>query len=479
MLQTLSALGTGRGGLRAAVCCALAVGCAAQSPSEGERRDVLASEASRRAAAYQFTAEDERLLDEIQHACFQYFWKEVGAPAKLAKDRHKGPVASIAAVGFQLSSLPIGVERGWITRAQGAERARTVLDALVNRKDNRWNGMYLHFPDLDTGGPQQHGYDHEVSTVDTALLLAGAIPAAQYFGGPVTELVDRMLREANWKAFAIAEGGLIKMSWRSAKKPTVEAPGEFSRYHWHINSDEERLVYLLAAGAPREHAVDPALYYTLSRTLKRHGDGEPFVVSWPGCLFTYFFAHCWIDYRTLGPDNPGAFGVDAPRVDWWENSRRAAVTQRQRCIELAKQYRTFAEDRWGVSPSSGRDGYLVPEMKPNLRDEEHLFEGTIAPYAAGSAITFTPRESVAALRAYRTLEGPDGKPFVWRDPSEGGYGLVDSFNLDQNYAHDDYLGIDHGPMLLAIENARTGLVWRLFMEHPYVRGALQRLKLAE
>lgn len=456
----------------------LAVGCAAQSPADRPQRDILRSDETRRVAEFTFSAADEKLLDEVQKACFLFFWKEVGTPACLAKDRFKGPVASIAAVGFQLSSLPIGVERGWITRDEGEQRARTVLAALANRSDNRWNGIYLHFPDSNTGGPQTHGYDHEVSTVDTALLFAGAIPAAQYFGGEVAELTDRMLREANWRAFAIEEGGMIKMSWRSANKPTVEPPGEFSRFPWHINSDEERLVYFLAAGSPVEaHAVDPALYYKLSRTTKRHADGQPFIASWPGCLFTYFFAHCWIDYRSLGADDPTAFGVDAPRVDWFENSRRATITQRMRCIELSSQYRTFAEDRWGVSPSSGRDGYLVPEIRPNLRDEEHLFEGTIAPYAAASAIMFTPRESLEAIRAYRSLKGPDGNPFVWRDPADGGYGFVDSFNLDQNYAHDDYLGIDQGPMLLAIENARTGLIWRLFMAHPYVEQCVKRLKL--
>src|SRR5205814_9989365 len=107
------------------------------------------------------------------------------------------------------------------------------------------------------------------------------------------------------------------------------------------------------------------------------------------------------------------------------------------------------------------------------------FEGTVAPYAAGTAIMFTPRESLAALRAFRALKDEHGKPLVWRDPADGGYGFADSFNLDQKFVSDDYIGIDQGPLLLGIENARTGLVWKLFMKCPIVRDGLKRLKMGE
>ena len=90
---------------------------------------------------------------------------------------------------------------------------------------------------------------------------------------------------------------------------------------------------------------------------------------------------------------------------------------------------------------------------------------------------FTPQESLAALREYRSLRRPDGKPLAWRNPADGGYGFVDSFRLDPPYGQDDNLGIDQGPMLLAIENARTGLVWRLFMQHPAAQRAVERLQL--
>jgi hypothetical protein len=109
------------------------------------------------------------------------------------------------------------------------------------------------------------------------------------------------------------------------------------------------------------------------------------------------------------------------------------------------------------------------------KDEWH--EGTVAPYAAASSIMFVPHESMRAIRAFHNLTDTSGRPLVWRDPSSGGYGFVDAFNLDQGYASDDYVGIDQGPMLLAIENARTGLVWKLFMQSDTARRAVERLRL--
>jgi len=127
---------------------ACAVSCTQAQPGDA----ILRSPETKAALEYRFSTADQALLDEVQYACFQYFWNQVGTHAKLVKDRKKAPVSSIAAVGFQLSSLPIGVEHGWITRQQGLERARTVLRSLIERDDNKKFGVYLHYPDLNTGG---------------------------------------------------------------------------------------------------------------------------------------------------------------------------------------------------------------------------------------------------------------------------------------------------------------------------------------
>ncbi|MCA9188811.1 MAG: hypothetical protein KDA99_24465, partial [Planctomycetales bacterium] len=264
-------------------------------------------------------------------------------------------------------------------------------------------------------------------------------------------------------------------------KATIDGPGAFSPWDWWIASAEEQLVYFLACSAPDPpERVPPEIYYQLARATARHNDGPPFVLTWNGALFTYFFSQCWIDYRSFDADDPTQFSVTTPRVDWFENSRRATLTHRQRCIEAANEFKSFAADRWGLSPCtgfkpSGQPTYLVPDVMPNRSERDNFCFGTVAPYAAGSTIVFTPEESMQALRAMRELTVA-GKPFAWQPIEEGGYGFVDSFNLDQGLASDDHVGIDVGPMLLAIENARTGLIWKLFMQHATSRRAVKTLK---
>jgi hypothetical protein len=444
---------------------------------------ILATPESQSAWEYDFSAQDEALLEQIQRGCFQYFWKEVGSPAMLAKDKTTDTICSIAAVGFQLTSLPIAVERGWVTREEGEQRAEMILRSLLERRDNKKFGIYLHFLDERNGGlpdfsRTRHRYELQASTIDHALFQAGAMTAAVYFGGEVAQLANRITRDANWRAMHDNESGYLTMGWRASTGRGVDGPGEIRPSFWQWASDEERLVYFLAVGAPTgDHALEPASYYRLKRVVEQHEGMPPYVVSWNGSLFTYFFSHCWIDYRGLAADDPADFSVDEPAVDWFENSRRAVLTHRERCIEASEQLPTLGENRWGLAPCAFRDRYLVGEVQPNLSDKDVWYEGVVAPYAAGSAIMFTPAESLAALREFKSLRGPKGSPLAWRDPSQGGYGFVDSFSLDPPYGHDENLGIDAGPLLVAIENARSGLVWRLFMQHDVAKRAVERLRL--
>jgi hypothetical protein len=455
------------------------------APALGASADDTTIEAtpeSEVAWSYKISDEDAAILDKIQRGCFLYFWKEVGAPAELAKDKSSDTISSIAAVGFQLASLPIGVERGWISREEGAKRAVTVLKSLVERDDNKKFGIYLHYVDKDSGGlpdfsKTKYRYELHASTIDHALLQAGAMAASTYFGGDVEVLTNQLIRDANWRAYQSESGGFLSLGWRATTDAGLAGPGNFESWKWTRAGDEERLIYMMGVGSEGEHAIDPAAYYKLERNVQRHGDMQPYVVSWNGSLFIHSFSHLFVNYRQLGPDDPKAFGVEQPRVDWFENSRRAALTHRQRCIEVSAQYPTLAHNRWGLAPCSYRDTYLVHEVMPNLSGQDVWFGGVVPPYGAGSAIVFTPQESMDALREYMSLKDPEGRLLVWRDPDHGGYGLVDSFTLDPPYAHEEYLGIDQGPMLLAIENARTGLVWKLFMQHELAKKAVERLQL--
>lgn len=432
---------------------------------------------------YPFTDSDNQFLDQVAKGCFNYLWNEVGVPARLAKDRRTTPVASLAGVGFQLASLPIGSERGWITREQGLERAQIILRTLRDAPGNRRHGVFLHFVNADNGRIYPP-YNNEISTVDHTLFLAGAMTAASYFGGEVAEIVHQLATETNWREYQRSDTGLITFAWKLHESGDVDGPGEYTTHEWHLATDEERLVYFVAAGSPNEDFdVSPESYYKLKRHVGQYKEMQPYVLSWNGLLFTYFFSHCYIDYRNMGPDDPAQFGGEGPRVDWFENSRRATLAHRQACLDLADKYRSFGDERWGLSPCMGQVGsepqwnYIVQELQPNIRGNDDLKQGTIAPYAAGSCIMFTPRESLAALRAFQMLKDKYGEPLVWRDPAMGAYAFADSFNLDQNVACDDNVAIDVGPMLLAIENARTGLIWKLFMEHDDARRAAERLKL--
>jgi hypothetical protein len=435
------------------------------------------------ATSYVLSADDEKLLEEIQYGCFRYLWDEVGSPACLVKDRSQTNVASTAAIGFQLASLAVGIEHSWITRSEGRTRARSILEALVAHPENRRCGICLHFLDPHTGRPAADSPGVEFSTVDHALLLCGAISAAEYFGGEVAAVVRRLVQESNWRAYVRAGQDRVCFGFRPDDPQHPQGPGDFIPFEWKWSSAEEQLVYLMAVGSPVErHSIEPDVYYKLERPIRRHRSLPPFVVSWNGALFTYFFSHCYIDFRSLAADDPGRFQVNAPRVDWFENARRAVLTHRQRCLEMSTEFGTLAANRWGLSPClgylpDGSETYLVPAVRPNAGNQEDWCGGTITPYAAGSAIMFTPRESLDVLRELRYLKraGETGL-FAWQDPRDGGCGMVDALNLDQGWAVRSQVGIDVGPMLLAIENVRTGLIWKLFQQNESVQRARQRLE---
>lgn len=470
------------------------------SPSAFAQEAIERSAETQTALEYQFTAEDEKLLDEVQRGCFEFLWKEVGNPVPVVKDRLTNEkVSSLAGVGFQLSAIPIGVERGWITREQGEQRAQAILAGILPRTDNKKFGIYLHYVDLHTGG--LHDDPHmqvQASTVDHALLQAGAMTAGVYFGGEVSRLADQLVADANWKVFEVPlnerhrQPGepekFISFGWRAdGEAHSLDGEGSFRPWSWYKACAEEHLTTFLAVGAPNpDYAVAPDMYYRLHRVIKGWEDLPPFAVSWGSQAFTFFFAHCWIDFARYGTDDPQAFGVDQTPIDWFENSRRAMVTHRQRCIESADEFKTFGPNRWGMSPAAdinekGEIGYIVQSIRPSMEDHDNFCGGTVTPYAAGSAIMFTPKESIAALREFRNLKDAQGNHIVWRPIEEGGYGLLDSFNLerDDRPGTPDYLSIDDGPMIVAIENARTGLVWKLFMQHPVAQRAVERLKWQE
>lgn len=461
---------------------------------------VIASPPGMTRPPFRFTKADDQLLDEVQRAAFLFLWKACDPRSGMVVDRSSVKFASTAGVGFQLAALPIGVERGWVTKDEACARAIMILSALEGNPNNRKAGLFYHFLDGATAGPIDQDV---VSTVDSALLFAGMLTAGSYFGGEARERADRLFDQADWTFFAENNPrphehhlkGFISLGWKPAdfKNPTGE--GSLLPYYWADSGDEHRLVCLLAGAASNPaHRVDPLLYYRLRRQIGEFQDTGPMVYfPWSGALFTNFFAHCFINYAAMGPDDPAGHGVARrANVDWWENSRRAVLLHRRKAEGRASQSPNFGPNAWGLTASDAVTGYAVPgvfpdplkftDMRPELDystyvPQDNFGDGTIAPYGAGSSVMFDPVAAIAALRHYRSLKGPDGRPLIWRDPSEGKgmYGFQDAVNVATGWVAPDCVAIDQGPLVLAIENARSGLVWKLFDKHPAIREAMERL----
>ncbi|MFI4896850.1 MAG: glucoamylase family protein [Phycisphaerales bacterium JB059] len=494
--------------LLAATVIGLLTGACAASQDASPRPEslvVITDHAQHPRPPFDLPPSDVELLDEIQRASFRLFWDAVSPETGMVYDRTSSDVVSVAGVGFQLAALPVGVERGWITQTEGRRRALQILRALEDEPSNRKAGLFYHFLEPHDASPRRVGAELVVSTIDSAVLFSGMLCAGMYFEGEVRQIADRLFANADWTFFLqdpgaeAPPGEFVSLGWRPADDTDPTGPGALIPYSWIDSGDEHRLVTFMGVAAPNpEHRLPPQTYFSLRRQLGVHERvGEMVWFPYSGALFTAFFAHCFIDYAHMGVDNPGEL-TDLPRspVDWWENSRRIVQLHRARARENPEGLPTLGEHAWGLTACDGPDGYLVPGVYPERLDPPGLVSGrdfstyrptprwgggTVAPYGAGASVMFDPEHAIAALRFYRGLTRADGTPLVWRDPAAGGYGLADSFNLgapgEGPWVADDDVAIDHGPMLLGIENARSGLVWTLYSSHPAVRAGEDRLGL--
>jgi hypothetical protein len=401
--------------------------------------------------------DDEAFLDLVQHTAFDYLWYETNPANGLIKDRSNDPSrSSIAAVGFGLSALPVGIDRGWISREAGRARVLTTLEFLRDSPHGPepdatgYKGFYYHFLDMQTG---RRAGEAELSTIDTALLLAGVLHVQQYFDqdeaseARIRTLADNLYRRVDWPWMQVRAARLCH-GW------TPESG--FLPYDWG-GYNEAMILYLLALGSPTlPISPDAWTAWTSSYTWETHF-GQAFVVFPP--LFGHQYSHVWIDFRGI----QDAYMRDKG-LDYFENSRRATLANRAYAIANPLGWDDYGENVWGLTASDVPASYSARGAPPAERDD-----GTITPTAAGGSFAFTPHESLAALRhmyaAYRTQ--------IW-----GPYGFKDAFNPSQKWFASDYLGIDQGPIVLMIENYRTSRIWHEFMQHPAVQRGLARAGFA-
>ncbi|OGE09701.1 hypothetical protein A3A60_00010 [Candidatus Curtissbacteria bacterium RIFCSPLOWO2_01_FULL_42_26] len=443
---------------------------------------------------------DEELIDLTEVQASKYLWERV-LPNGFVKDSEFSQDASIAVTGFGLASLPVMAERygenaNWtISPAQTEERASQILDNALSYQSQQVDnasqfgkaGFLYHF--LDASG-QRYG-ESEVSTVDVALFLAGALTAGQYFGGDIQTKANEVFNNVNWQYFFDSSNDRFYHAWKATCTSGfgVGAPdgnGCLSNQQWDRPTDEIILINLLAlAKDPNNEGFKRSLY-AWPRVVGSYG-GYDVVNSYFGSLFTYIYAHAFFDFQRMGLDNPAGAGSIVQSVNWFENSWNAACASRQFVIDQAINnpgvYPAYRPNAWGLSAATRPDGTYFGDMgaKPaevNGGNPNH--EGIIPPYGAIS--TFPILGDRPCLGESADENHPlDALRHYYEDYNMWStYGPWDSFKVSYigggfpviSYSAR-YLGLDVGIEALMIENYRSLLINNLFMSHPQILEAVK------
>ena len=412
---------------------------------------------------------DDALLDSLQRAAFDYFLRAVNPLNGLVADtsRDNSPV-SIAVVGFALSSYPVAVERGWMARSDAVQCSLAALRFFRNSDQSGsptatgFKGFYYHFLDIHTGA---RVWRSELSMIDTALLIAGALTASMYFTAETADeielrgLVDFLYRRIDWH-WAQDDGETIRQGW----KPECG----FLHYGWEGYS-EAILLYVLAMGSPT-HPIKGGCYQAWTATYQWENlYGHDYLYAGP--LFVHHFSHAWIDFRGIHDSF-----MHEKRSDYFENSRRAAYVQREYAQRNPHEFAGYDENCWGLSACDGPSD----EQADVSNETRRLFgyaargvpygpdDGTLSAPSVLSSLPFAPEIVLDAVRNMMerypqtltegrfcssfnpTLADADGRPWT----SAGHYGL------------------DQGIVLMMIENHRTGWIWQLMRSCPCIRSGL-------
>lgn len=428
----------------------------------------------------------DALLDDTQHRTFNFFWQTTDAKRGLAPDLAPEPApASIAAMGFALTALPIGSEHGWVTRAEAAERAATTLQFLWDAPQGEgprgftgYKGFFYHFLEMDSGTRFR---DSELSTVDTALLLMGVRCCAQYFNGSapdevrIRKLSEALCERVDWN-WAQVRGQGICMGWRPETS--------FLKSDW-IGYNEAMMVYLLALGSS-SHPVTPEAWSVWTSGYKDSwGTLEGIEHLTFGALFAHQFTQVWLDLK-----GPSDAYMRARGTDYFENSRKATLTQHAYAIRNPLHWKGYGANVWGLSASDGpaerqlNYGGVTRQFHTYAARGVSLInnydDGTLTPTAALGSLPFAPELVLPAVAEMYRRYG---------SVIYGEYGFLDSFNPSFNYSvplqsgrrvgelgwvDTRYYGINQGPIVAMIENYRTGLIWRLMRSDPVMVRGLQR-----
>ncbi|MDO8501878.1 MAG: glucoamylase family protein [Gemmatimonadaceae bacterium] len=432
----------------------------------------------------QITPRQQAFLDTLQQRTFAWFWERSDHTTGLSPDRWPTKsFSSVAAIGFALTAYPVGVEHKYVTREQAAERTLNTLRFMYRAPQgpeatnvSGYKGFFYHFLNMETG---KRFEQVELSTIDTSLLLAGALFSQSYFTGPdptetaIRAYADSLYFRVDWQ-WIRPNAPLVNMGWRPERG--------FVESDWR-GFNEGMILYVLALGSPT-YPIDPSAWSGFTSTY-RWGEFQGYSHLNFAPLFGHQYSHIWIDFRGIRDEYMRGKGID-----YFENSRRATYSQRAYAIANPGAWKDYGPDIWGLTAA---DGPLDTTL--DIGGRRRLFwtysargaaageirdDGTLAPTAAGGSVAFAPEIAIPALVAMRERYGDD---------LFSTYGFVDSFNptfdLDIKPQHGrvvrgigwfdtDYLGIDQGPIIAMIENYRSDLIWRTMRKNPHIVRGLKR-----
>jgi hypothetical protein len=430
--------------------------------------------AKKRAARGGARTYGDEQLQTLQRNTFRYFWEETNPENGLIPDNTSADdiPASIAGVGLALASYPVAAERSFVSRAKAVERTLATLRFFWNAPQGSapdaigHRGFFYHFLDGTTG---RRAWRCELSTIDTAILVAGALTAAAYFDQEtddereVRKLADSLYRRVDWR-WAQNGKATVSHGW----KPETG----FLRAHWQ-GYNEALILYVLGLGSPT-HPLPENSYLGWTSTYRwKKLYGHEFLYGAP--LFMHQLSHLWIDFRGI----QDAF-MRRQAIDYFENSRRATYVNQQYAIRNPKEFRDYGPHAWGITASNGPGpttrrvrgvtrrffGYVARGVPYGPDD------GTLAPWAVAASLPFAPEIVLPTLencsKRYPNMENE--------------YGLVCSLNptfpsrgsRQSGWISKDHFALDQGPVILMIENYRSGLIWRWMRSCSYVVTGLRR-----
>ena len=385
--------------------------------------------------------DNQSFLNELEHACFEFFWHEADPLTGLVRDRasadggDKRRTASIAATGFGLTALCIGHERGYRPRTEIGERVQATLDFLLNHASHH-EGFFYHFLDVHDGRRVRFS---EVSPVDTAILLCGVLTCREYFeSDSLRSVASQIYDRVRWP-WALNGSSTFALSWRPEYG--------FSPLRWDTYC-ESMMLYLLAMGSGH-HAIPAECWRSIRRPWMEY-DKYRFI-SGASPLFIHQFSHAWFDFR----------GQHDDYADYFANSVLACEAHQSFCQELSRRFPSYGGGVWGITASDSQRGYVAWGGPPL----QGPIDGTIVPAAAAGSLPFVFSDALGVLRLLRSRYGSQ----IWRR-----YGFVDAFNPLVGWSSRDVLGIDVGISLLMAENARSEFVWQTFMRNPEARLGMEK-----